>query len=171
MITVDVINSEITLADLNRSAPASGHGAGCMFVGYVRDLNMGKKVIAVEYDCFIPLTKKTFQDLSLEVQNQWGRDAHVLILHRQGKLKVGEISVLIQVNTRHRDESFRACRYVIEEVKKRAPIWKKEFYESSETEWVQGHALCQHHHASEDEYNDLKKGTHQHEHHSDVSSV
>jgi molybdopterin synthase catalytic subunit len=55
---------------------------------------------------------------------------------------VGEVSVLIVAHTPHRAEAFQVCRYVIEELKKRAPIWKKEFYQDGETEWLKGHALC-----------------------------
>lgn len=121
-----------------------GHGAQCLFVGRVRKVNHGKSVVAVEYDCFEPLAEKVFRQLAEEVRELFARDAVVQILHAQGRLAVGEASVRIAVSTRHRDESFKACRYLIEEIKKRAPIWKKEFYEGSASEWVQGHALCQH---------------------------
>jgi len=134
----------ISLAEVTAWRPDSSHGAGSLFCGFVRDINLGKKVVAVEYDCFVPLAEKLFTEIAAEAAAKWGEDARILIVHRHGRLEIGEISVAIFVTTRHRDESYQASRYVIEEIKTRAPIWKKEFYENGETDWVRGHALCQH---------------------------
>lgn len=122
----------------------SGHGAINTFVGIVRDLNLGRNVIKMEYDCFIPLCEKIFLDIASEAQKKWCADANILIIHRHGVASIGEPSVAIVATTGHRDESYRITRYIIEEIKIRAPIWKKEYYQDGETEWVRGHALCQH---------------------------
>lgn len=148
-IRVAVRNERIRLHDLVGDEhfgwhPDGSHGAGNLFVGCVRNLNLGKQVVGVEYDCYVPMTIKVFRAIGEEAQERWGRDTNICILHRQGYLEIGEISVLIMVSTRHRDESYQASRYIIEEIKTRAPIWKKEFYTDGETEWVRGHALCQH---------------------------
>lgn len=143
-VQVSVTREAIDLTRVVQVGPASPHGAGNVFAGYVRDLNMGKKVLGIEYDSFEPLTEKIFRDICHEAQEEWGHDLQIFVIHRIGYLKVGEISVAIFVTSGHRDESYQASRYVIEEIKTRAPIWKKEFYQDSQSEWVRGHALCQH---------------------------
>lgn len=120
------------------------HGAQNFFFGAVREVNLGQKVTAVAYDAFVPLAERILREICLEAQTRWGKDLEFILLHRTGRLGVGEISVAIGVTARHRDEAYQASRYVIEELKVRAPIWKKEFYESGETQWLKGHALCGH---------------------------
>ena len=121
-----------------------GHGAQNVFFGAVRAVNAGKKVIAVAYDAFEPLAMRTLEDIAGEAQRKWGSDLKVYVAHRTGRLEVGDVSVGIGVSARHRDEAYQASRYIIEQIKERAPIWKKEFYENGETQWLKGHALCQH---------------------------
>lgn len=120
------------------------HGAANIFVGSVRSINLGRQVTSVFYDCHIPLCLKILNQISVEAQSKWGEDVEILVEHRHGSVTVGEPSVLVMATARHRDESYRVTRYIIEEIKTRAPIWKKEFYLDGESEWVRGHALCQH---------------------------
>ncbi len=120
------------------------HGASLIFSGIVRALNHGKTVKAVHYDAFAPLCQKVFEELCQEAIQSIEPRARVSLIHRLGELKVGELSVLIVVSTPHRDEAYRLSRQVIENLKTRAPIWKKEVYENGETEWLQGHSLCSH---------------------------
>lgn len=121
---------------------APGHGATDLFIGRVRDLNQGRAVRAVSYDMHAPLTRRTFEAICAEARAHWGPDIRLWLAHRHGRLEVGEASVIAAVSTPHRDESFRACRYLVEEMKKRAPIWKQEHYVDGDSDWVQGHALC-----------------------------
>ena len=146
MGTVETIvtTESINLENVAHWGASSQHGAYNSFVGIVRNRNLGKDVVAVEYDCYIPLCKNVFAQIAQEAQSKWGTDANILVIHRHGKLNVGEASVAIAATTGHRDESYRITRYIIEEIKVRAPIWKKEFYTDGETDWVRGHALCQH---------------------------
>ncbi len=144
IIAASVTLNPIDLQKVISWAPQEMHGAMNSFVGMVRSSNLGREVIAMEYDCFIPLCEKIFTDIAQEAQRKWATDANICILHRHGKLSVGEVSVAIIATTGHRDESYRITRYIIEEIKTRAPIWKKEYYLDKETEWVRGHALCQH---------------------------
>ena len=109
----------------------------------MRNLNHGKKVIAVGYDAFEPLAKKVLLELAESVLQRWGRGLDVLIRHRTGRLEVGEMSVLIVVNSPHRAEGFEASRWIIEEIKKQLPVWKQEYYEEGESAWLSGHALCE----------------------------
>lgn len=120
------------------------HGGLCFFFGAVREQNGGKDVVAVEYDAAIPLAEKVLRDLADEAKTKWGQDLDLCVIHRIGRLNVGEVSVAIGVSSRHRDEAFQASRYVIEQIKLRVPIWKKEIYADGESEWLKGHALCQH---------------------------
>lgn len=143
-IQVKVTQDPIVLTELASWEADSIHGAMNSFVGIVRSSNLGRSVVAMEYDCFIPLCEKTFSDIATEAQKKWSMNANILVIHRHGKLEVGDVSVAIVATTGHRDESYRITRYVIEEIKTRAPIWKKEYYQDGETDWVRGHALCQH---------------------------
>ena len=121
-----------------------GHGAVSLFVGRVRNLNCGKVVNGVSYDVFTPFAIRTFQSISAEVHAKWGHELKIFIEHFCGRLEVGGISVLIAVSSPHRDEAFQANRFIIESIKKQASIWKQEHYVNGNSEWVQGHALCQH---------------------------
>lgn len=118
------------------------HGAEVVFIGRIRNYNQGKTVKAVSYDVFIPLAQKTLQTLCEEAQDRWGKDLEIQIIHRTGKVELGGISVMIRVTSTHRDESYQASRYLIEEIKHRVPIWKKEHYTEGESAWLEGHALC-----------------------------
>ncbi|MBK5913647.1 molybdenum cofactor biosynthesis protein MoaE [Rhodocyclus purpureus] len=120
------------------------HGAADLFVGTVRDHNLGKPVRGVSYDVFDGLCLTVFRELAAEVRARWGERLKVYIEHFQGRLDIGGVSILVAVSSPHRDESFKACRYLIEEIKHRAPIWKQEHYVDGDSEWVQGHALCAH---------------------------
>lgn len=130
---------------------APENGAMDMFIGRVRNHNLGRVVNAVSYDVFDELARNVFQKLCDEAIDKFDKRLRCYITHYKGKLEIGGISVVIAVGSPHRDESFRACRYLIEELKVRAPIWKQEHYVDGDSEWVQGHALCSHHHS--DDYN------------------
>lgn len=123
------------------------HGAVDSFTGAVRDFNMGRRVKGVSYDVFEPLAEGLLQQLCEEVRAAFDGRINIYLAHYKGRLDVGGISVIIAVSTPHRDESFKACRMLIEELKHRIPIWKQEHYEDGDSEWVKGHALCQHGHS------------------------
>ena len=145
MLDIRVSDEPIHLSSINwESLSREECGAGNSFFGMVRNRNHGRDVSAVAYDAFVPLAEKTLQEICNEAFSQFGSKGSIFIRHRTGKLQVGELSVVIVVHTPHRDEAFKVCRYVIEELKVRVPIWKKEFYTDGETEWLKGHALCSH---------------------------
>lgn len=127
---------------------APENGALNSFVGRVRNHNLGRIVNAVSYDVFIPLAQNVFSELCQEARQRLGDDLRLYIEHFKGRLPVGGISVVIAVGSPHRDESFKACRYLIEQLKVRAPIWKQEHYVDGDSEWVKGHALCGHRHST-----------------------
>ncbi len=109
--------------------------------------------MSVSYDAFIPLAEAALREICEEARVRWGQTLAFTVLHRTGTLQIGETSVLIAVNSAHRAEAFEACRHVIEEIKVRVPIWKKETYIDGESAWLKGHELCQHAHtpASDEE--------------------
>ena len=113
--------------------PACGGYAS--FEGWVRDNNEGESVTALEYEAFAPLALKEAERILAEAAARFAV-THAACVHRVGKLAVGDLAVWVGASAPHRDEAFRACRYIIDEVKHRLPIWKKEHYLSGSTGWV-----------------------------------
>ena len=146
-IFVDVWNVDEKPLDSNQAiafVQDGANGANALFVGVVRNHNQGRVVKGVSYDVYEELAKNNFKEICEEAQKEWGEKLRLYVVHGKGRLDIGGVSIMIAAGTPHRDESFKACRYVIEEIKKRSPVWKKEHYVDGDTEWVQGHALCSH---------------------------
>jgi molybdopterin synthase catalytic subunit len=118
----------LTLAD-----PSCGGYAA--FEGWVRDSNEGERVRGLEYEAFEVLGVREGERIIAEAVERFGV-AHAACVHRVGSLAVGELAVWVGVTAAHRDEAFRACRYIIDEVKHRLPIWKKEHYLNGDSGWV-----------------------------------
>jgi len=116
------------------------HGAVDVFIGAVRNHHEGQDVQGMTYDVHEVLAEKTFMEICQEAQKNWD-GIKVYMSHYNGQLDIGGISVIIAVSSAHRAESFEACRYCIEELKKRSPIWKQEHYEHGRSEWLPGHSL------------------------------
>jgi adenylyltransferase/sulfurtransferase len=144
---IDATNLRAQLSD-----PTCGGYAS--FEGLVRDHNEGMSVRHLEYEAFEPLAVKEGDRIIAEAVERFGID-HAACVHRIGDLAIGEMAVWVGVSARHRDEAFRACRYIIDEVKHRVPIWKKEHYENGDSGWVNcercaaAPAAADHDHASE----------------------
>jgi molybdopterin synthase catalytic subunit len=143
-VRVGIVESAISPEACLKEVGARGHGAEVSFFGIIRELNQGRKVRAVSYDIFVPLAEATFREIAQEALSKCGDSLRLLLIHRKGRLEVGEVAVAVVVSGPHRGETYEASRLIIEAIKHRAPIWKKEHYEDGESEWVQGHALCQH---------------------------
>lgn len=141
---IEFCNSEIEVTDYISDMNNNEHGAQNIFIGKVRQNNMNRSVVGIEYEIFAELAHNVLTDLCAEAHQDLDENLDFTIIHRHGYLNVGEISVLIIAGSKHRDEAFRACRFIIEEIKHRVPIWKQEHYTDGKSEWVQGHALCQH---------------------------
>jgi molybdopterin synthase catalytic subunit len=148
-ISVRVSDAVIKLEEALRELDDPGHGAQIIFSGVVRNSNLGRRVTGVSYDAFAPLAMRTLHDICVEAQARWGATLRFRVIHRTGLVPVGEASLLTAVSSPHRDEAYKASRYVIEQIKVRAPIWKKEHYIDGESEWLKGHALCGHAHGDE----------------------
>ncbi len=113
-------------------SPARG-GVAC-FVGTVRDHHGGRAVQRLEYEAYAPMAEAECGRIVDETERRW--PVAVALRHRVGRLEIGEAAVAVAVAGSHREESFAACRHVIEEVKRRVPIWKREFYADGTVEWV-----------------------------------
>ena len=122
---VAIANAPIDLALLVEAARDPAAGGIDIFVGTVRDNSAGQDVERLEYSAYAPMAEKVMADIEREIIERW-QALRVVMVHRTGVLTVGEIAVVTIVSTPHRREAFEACRYAIDEVKKRAPIWKKE---------------------------------------------
>ncbi len=112
-----------------------GCGGYASFEGWVRDQNEGQWVTRLEYEAFQALAVKEGDRIVAEALQRFGV-AHALCIHRVGSLNLGEMAVWVGVSSAHRGEAFEACRYIIDEVKHRVPIWKKEHYQSGDSGWV-----------------------------------
>ena len=116
---------------------ADEDGASLLFLGVVRDHNDGRSVGGVRYDTYEEMAAEVLLEIVSEAARSAGTD-RVAAVHRVGELKVGEVSVAIAVSSPHRAEAYEASRYIIEEIKKRLPVWKKERYNDGSEEWVEG---------------------------------
>ena len=138
-----IIRVPLEKIDLRKGLGSKSAGAFNCFEGRVRDRNEGKIVIALEYETYESLCEREAKKIFHEVYRKF----HIIearCYHREGKLNVGEMAVWVGVIARHRDDSFKACRYIIDEVKKRLPIWKKEYYDNGESSWVACNACTPH---------------------------
>ncbi|MFZ1869563.1 MAG: ThiF family adenylyltransferase, partial [Steroidobacteraceae bacterium] len=118
-------------------------GGFAAFEGWVRDHNEGRRVRRLEYEAFEPLAIKEGERIIAEATARFGVE-HAACVHRIGALEIGETAVWVGATARHRDEAFRACRYIIDEVKHRVPIWKKEHYENGDSGWVNCERCAEH---------------------------
>jgi molybdopterin synthase catalytic subunit len=117
---------------------ASSHdGAALLFLGVVRDHHEGRDVAHLEYEAYVEMAERTLAEIAAEAAGRW-ETGEIRVVHRLGRLEVGEASVAIAVASPHRDGAYQASRYIIEELKKRAPIWKREGYVEGESEWLSG---------------------------------
>ena len=109
-------------------------GGVAAFLGTVRNHHAGRDVERLEYSAYGPMAEAECARIVAEAERTWG--AAVAVEHRIGALGIGDVSVAIAAAAAHRDEAFAACRYVIEEMKRRVPIWKREFYTDGTVAWV-----------------------------------
>lgn len=118
-------------------------GGYCSFEGWVRNHNEGHSVVRLEYEAFIDLAIQEGERIVAEAIQRFGV-TRAVCLHRIGSLAIGDIAVWVGVSSGHRDEAFKACRYIIDEVKHRVPIWKKEHYANGNSGWVNCERCAEH---------------------------
>ena len=120
----------------------SKFGASIYFLGTVRNINDNKTVTGITYDTHDEMVIKSFEEIYNDADQKLDiKDKAVFIEHAKGYLNLGEISIIIAVACKHRDQAYLLSRFIIEEIKKRSPIWKKEHYENKEGEWLKGNPI------------------------------
>jgi len=132
---IDILGDPLQIAEVHSFLYKSEGGGVCVFSGTTRRLTGIKRTTYLSYEAHMSMALKEMQALVKEAQARWPI-LRVVVLHRIGEVPVGEASVVIGVATAHRDPSFQAAQYLIDELKKSVQIWKKEHYEDNTTEWV-----------------------------------
>jgi len=157
--TTQIVNvSEICERPLPLGGAAQGYclesnsGAVVSFAGVVRGSHQGRNVKALHYQAHQIMAEAEMRRINAEALEKFTING-VETRHRVGELEVGEVAVMIHVYSTHRRDAFLACEYVIDELKQRAPIWKKEFYTDGHSEWIENCCAKAHKETSDDQRN------------------
>ena len=139
---IDTKKKKLSILEAENFISSSEFGASIFFSGTVRNQNNNKSVVGITYDSHDALVIKSFEEIYNETNQKLKiEDKAVFIEHAKGFLNLGEISIVIAVACKHRDEAYVLSRYIIEEIKKRSPIWKKEHYLNNESNWLKGNPI------------------------------
>jgi len=130
-----IVEKNIDVVELLASVIVPEAGGIDIFLGTTRNHSKGKKVIRLEYEAYTPMALKLMSEIEIEIRKRWNIHK-ISMIHRIGVVPVMEASVAIAVSAVHRKEAFEACRFAIDELKKKVPIWKKEIFEDGEV-WVE----------------------------------
>jgi molybdopterin synthase catalytic subunit len=131
----ELIDGPIEPSRLLRGLDGTSAGACVTFEGRVRSANQGRVVRSLDYEAYAPLARKEGEKVMREVREKFDV-LGALCVHRTGSLALGDLAVWVAVTAIHRATAFEACRFVIDEMKARLPIWKKEHYADGATEWI-----------------------------------
>jgi len=131
-----ITRQTISTAELARELRAPHDGAVVTFEGIVRDHSQGRRTLYLEYEGYEPMAIRKMEEIGEEMRREFAID-HVGMIHRLGRLEIGETSVAIVVTSAHRKAAFEACQYAIGRLKQIVPIWKKEFFEDGAV-WAEG---------------------------------
>lgn len=142
-IAVEISHRVIEAIRLPASLRLARHGALATFEGKIRDHNEGFEVIGIDFDCHQNLALETIREICAEFQAGQKMDCDLYVHHRIGFIRCGETSVYVAAASPHRKAALGAVEYVIDELKRRAPIWKQERYKNGNTAWLKGNSLVQ----------------------------
>jgi molybdopterin synthase catalytic subunit len=131
----ELTDRPIDAASLRAELDSASAGGVVVFEGVVRNHHQGRAVLRLAYQAYEALAAREGQRILDEAREQHAIE-RVVCVHRVGELAIGEVAVFVGVAAAHRDAAFAACRYVIDETKRRVPIWKKEFYATGESDWL-----------------------------------
>ncbi len=132
---IELTREEIDYTALTERVRSPQSGAVILFLGTVREMTDGRQTVALEYDAYPEMAKMKLAELEAETREQWPVE-EIAIVHRLGRLELGDISVAIALSSPHRRQAFEAGQFLIDELKVRVPIWKKENWSDGGTEWV-----------------------------------
>ena len=135
-MAVAITTAPLDVQALAAAVSGDGDGAVVTFAGLVRDHNLGRRVLFLEYEAYEPLAVKALERIVTEAGEAWP-GTRVAVQHRIGRLQIGEASVAIAAASAHRGDAYAACRYTIERVKQIVPIWKREHFEGGDV-WLEG---------------------------------
>ena len=139
---IDIKEKKLSIIEAENFISSYDYGASIFFTGTVRNQNENKSVIGITYDSHDSLVISSFQEIYNEADQKLNiKDKSVYIEHAKGYLNLGEISIIIAVACKHRDQAYVLSRYIIEEIKKRSPIWKKEHYQNNDSAWLKGNPI------------------------------
>ena len=141
MTSVGVVRTAIDPAEVLARVGAPDDGAVLLFLGTVRDHADGRAVEGLHYEAYEAMAREVLAAIAAEAAARL-RTERIAVVHRVGELAIGDVSVAIAVSSPHRAEAYDASRYVIEEIKKRLPVWKHERYAEGDAGWVRGHDLA-----------------------------
>lgn len=140
-IRTAIVRRPLDIAALMAELHDSANGATLAFLGHVRDVNDGRAVTGIEYTAYGEMAERELASIASDAATATGV-SDVIIEHRLGVLALGEASIAIVTAHAHRDAAYAASRFVIEEVKKRLPVWKREHYADGSREWVNAHGVA-----------------------------
>lgn len=132
---VELTREPIDFGALTEAVRSDQAGAVLLFLGTVREMTAGRKTLALDYDAYAEMALEEIHRLIEETCLRWTLE-RVGVIHRLGKLELGEVSVAIAVSAAHRGEAFDAGRHLIDRLKETVPIWKRENWSDGTTEWV-----------------------------------
>ena len=130
-----IVNRPLDPASVLREVASVANGAAILFVGTVRDVNDGRAVTGIEYAAYAAMAERELRLIVEEAARAFGAE-DIVVEHRLGRLDLGEASVVIAVAHPRRAQAYDASRFLIEELKRRVPIWKREEYVDGTREWV-----------------------------------
>jgi molybdopterin synthase catalytic subunit len=132
-----ITDAPIDVAAVLDEVGSPSDGAVLLFLGMVREQNEGRAVSGLRYDAYVAMAEQVLSEIATEAAQRLGTE-RMAAVHRIGELAVGEVSVALAVSAPHREQVFAAGRYLIEEIKRRLPVWKREHYVAGEPEWLAG---------------------------------
>lgn len=136
----ELVRAPLDVAALLAAAAHPACGAVNLFLGTTRDHHQGRRVLRLEYEAYDRMALAALETLEREARERF-QLAHCAIVHRLGEVPVTEASVAVVTSSAHRAAAFDAARWVMDELKRSVPIWKKEHFEGGDTAWVAGHPL------------------------------
>jgi len=135
-VLIEITAAALTPEPFLQHVRRDDSGAVALFLGVVRDNNLGRRVLYLEYDAYPEMAESKLREVAEEAQSRWPI-TDVAIAHRTGRLEIGETSLLVAVSSPHRHDAFAACHHIVNRIKEIVPIWKKEVWEGGEA-WSEG---------------------------------
>jgi MoaE-MoaD fusion protein len=142
---IEVTSEPLSEAAIAAAVEEAGAGAIVLFSGVVRDQTGGRRVKFLEYEAHAPMAEAKMREIATAVRTRWPAVRRLAMVHRVGRLEIGESSVMIAVSSPHRRHAFEACHFAIDTLKETVPVWKKEYFEDGEV-WVGLQSECDQRH-------------------------